>query len=762
MNNAITRLELDRVLERIAHYASFSLSKERVLRTEPSFSALVVNRDLARIRDALSYVVKNSSLSFGGISDVQSSLIFAQKGGTLGIDEIIDIGRFMQGSLRLKSQFDKAEGSYPSLDDLFESIVINNKTLDFINRCFGEQGDVLDRASAELAKIRQNIKSTEMSIDRQTQEFLNKNKNSLAESVIAYQRGRKTFLIKPADKNKLDGTIYGTSSSGQSVYFEPAFLTRLQNELAGLHALEQEEIERICIETSSKIAIDAQQLLANLETVTLLDVLFAKAIWGQKNDGVVATLTKDSLRLKNARHPLIDSNAVVSNTYTLQPPHRMILISGPNTGGKSVSLKTMGLSILLTLSGCPVLADEAEVMLVDQVFADIGDQQSIEKSLSSFSAHMETMTNVSKHASAQSIVLLDELGSQTDPLEGESLSMAILDHFRSVGCWVIATTHFSRLKHYGTNYDDILIASVEFDLQNLMPTYKYRENIMGESNAFAIAKRLGLDESIIERAQEYKTESQYETDHMMEILESKISETEVLKDELETEKEKIEALKLELKAETDRKIAELEAEKQKLIDQTDKYLEEIVDEAQKQLEVINSSNRPDFRKEAVETIKKFKKETVVVDESLKIGDRVQLKKTSQVGVVTNIEKKTVYVNVGALSISVPINQLTKVASKPEALKKTRKTHTVKTRSSYQTELNLIGMRVSEALPLLDKFIDDAIVQKAPFFRIIHGVGTGQLRTAVHDRLRKNKQVGSFELASVGEGGAGATTVKLKQ
>lgn len=761
MNNAITRLELDRVLERIAHYASFSLSKKRVLETEPSFSALVVNRDLSRLNDALKYVITNSGLSFGGISDVGPALVFAQKGGTLGIEDIIDIGRFMQGSLRLKSQFEKSEGDYPSLDDLFESLVINTKTLDFINRCFGEQGDVLDRASVELASIRQSIKATETNIDRQTQEFLNKNKNSLAESVISYQRGRKTFLIKPGDKNKLDGTIYGTSASGQSVYFEPAFLTRLQNELAGLRSQEQEEIERICIETSQKIGADADQLLANLETVTLLDVLFAKATWGQKNDGVVATLTKDRLKLKNARHPLIDRNSVVSNTYRLEPPHKMILISGPNTGGKSVSLKTMGLSILLTLSGCPVLADEAEVMLVDQVFADIGDQQSIEKSLSSFSAHMETMTNVSKHATSQSIVLLDELGSQTDPLEGESLSMAILDHFRKVGCWVVATTHFSRLKNYGTSQSDILIASVEFDLQKLMPTYKYRENIMGESNAFAIAKRLGLDEDIIEKAQQYKSESQYETDHLMEILEDKIREAEALKESLEIEKSNLELRKIELEEANQKKLQELESEKQKLIEQTDKYLEEIVDEAQKQLEVINTSNRPDFRKEAVDSLKKFKKE-VVIDETIKIGDRVQLKKTSQVGTVTNIEKKTAYVNIGALSVSVAMNQLTKVQEKPELKKKVRKTHSVKTNSSYRTELNLIGMRVSEALPIMDKFVDDAIVQRAPFFRIIHGVGTGQLRTAVHDRLRKNKHVASFELASVGEGGAGATTVKLKQ
>ena len=761
MNNALTRLELDRVLQRISHYASFSLGKRRVLETEPSFSALIVNRDLARMRDGLRYVVTNSGISFGGITDVSKALVFSQKGGTLAVEDIVDVGRFMQGTQRLKTQFIKAEGDYHSLEDLFESLRIDDKTLNHIDHCFGEQGEVLDRASKELQSIRGSIRRLESTIDKQSQEFLTKNKSSLAESVISYQRGRKTFLIKPTDKNKMDGTIYGMSASGQSVYFEPAFLTRLQNELQGFHAQEQTEIERICIETSHLIGNHAQQLLANLETATILDVLFAKAAWGQRNDGVVATLTKDSLLLKNARHPLIDAKTVIANTYQLVAPHKMILISGPNTGGKSVSLKTMGLAILLTLAGCPVLADEAEVMLVDQVFADIGDQQSIEKSLSSFSAHMETMTRVSEKATPSSLVLLDELGSQTDPLEGESLSMAILDHFRKVGCWVIATTHFSRLKQYGTQYDDILIASVEFDLNTLSPTYRYRENIMGESNAFAIASRLGLDAKIIEQAQAYKAESQYETEHVLEILERRLVEAENLKVALAEKEEELVTLKADYEQAYERKVQALELKRQEMMDNQEELLADLVEEAQKQLDVINTSNRPDFRKDAVNTMKKLQKE-VVIDDAIVVGDRVQLKKTNQVGVVTNIERKNAFVTIGALNVSVALNQLVKVAAKANETKKVRKSHVIKTRSHFKTEVNLIGMRVAEALPIMDKFVDDAIVQKAYQFRIVHGVGTGQLRTAVHDRLRRNKHIASFELASVSEGGAGATVVKLKQ
>ncbi|WZU02635.1 hypothetical protein MGH68_07000 [Erysipelothrix sp. D19-032] len=267
----------------------------------------------------------------------------------------------MQGIQRLKNQYEKVEGSYPALDDLFESLVVNVKVLDHINHAFGEQGNVLDRASTTLSSIRRSIAQLEGNIDKQTQEFLTKNRSMLSEAVVSLQHGRKTFLIKPSEKNKLDGTIYGESASGQSVYFEPAFLSRMQNELQGLHHREADEIERICRETSGLIAWEALQLEADVDTAGILDALFAKAEWGHKNDAVVATLTKDSLKLKNARHPLIDPKTVVSNTYQMIPPHRMILISGPNTGGKSVSLKTIGLSIMMTLAGFPVCAKKRKL-----------------------------------------------------------------------------------------------------------------------------------------------------------------------------------------------------------------------------------------------------------------------------------------------------------------------------------------------------------------------------------------------------------------
>lgn len=759
MDSSLKRLELDKVLERIAFNASFSLGKEAVLNSVPRYSRLIVERDLNRLEDAMRLLAEGNNLGFAGVSDVSLLLTRAQMSSILSVHEIVKVARFMQGIARLKKQFNKFEEDYPKLDDLFASLIIDQKLLMYLEKTFGEQGEVLDRASSELRTVRNEIKTLETRIDDSSANFLKKNKEMLSEQVVSLQQGRRTFLLKPSEKNKIPGTVYGTSASGQSVYFEPEFLSRMQNELHGLIIREKEEIERICLEASMMIAVDAVQLQANLETVTIIDALFAKAIWGSKEDAVVASLSDNTLNLTQARHPLISKEEAVFNNYRLEPPHRSILISGPNTGGKSVSLKTIGLSVLLTLSGCPVVAEKAQVMLVDQVFVDIGDQQSIEKSLSSFSAHIETIKYVVDNATNRSLVLLDELGSQTDPLEGESLAMAILDELRERGAWVVATTHFSKLKKYGTQYKDILVASVEFDLKTLQPTFRYKEHVVGESNALAIAKRLKLDAGILDAAFKYKQAGQYEEDHLLEILEGKIQEQESMKEELgnqvqllEKEKEVLNQEKLKQEKILNDKIVALE-------EASEEKIKELVLEAQKQLELLNTTHRPDLRQKAVKNIEKLQDKKDVL-EKIEAGDRVRLEASQQVGTVESITKKEAKVQIGVMSVQVPLSKLRRVSGPVKAVKK-KAVHYVRSTSNYQMECNVIGKRVAEALPIVDKYIDDTILKGLNTARIVHGHGTGQLRDAIHQNLRRNKHVKGFSLASVSEGGAGATVVTLK-
>lgn len=757
MNNLKTRLELDKILESIASNAAFSLGKQRVLNTEPSFSNLIVKRELDRLSDAMKIIEEYDILSFGGIKDVSFALDRASKGAVLGIEEIVHIGQFINGINRLKSQYDNFEIKYEHLNDLFSSLVPTEKLAQVIAKAFGDNFEVLNTASSELREIRRKLSSLKSQIDRETQSFLNKNKDILAENLVTLHHGRQTFLIKPGDKNKLDGNVLGSSGSGQSLYFEPEFLNRLQNELQNTIHQEQAEIERICRVTSIEIGKDADQLLANLDTASILDAIFAKAIWGVRHEGVVAKMSDAGFLFKDARHPLIESDKVITNTYTLKPPHKMILISGPNTGGKSVTLKTFGLFTALTLCGCPVFASEAEVQMVDNIFVDIGDQQSIEKSLSSFSAHLETVSLITKKATSKSLILLDELGSQTDPLEGESLSMALLDHFRSLDAFVIATTHFSKLKKYGTQYDTILNASVEFDLESLRPTYKYKENVLGESNALHIARELGLAESIIEAAENYKKESTFEEDHLLEILNKRIQEAEHLKQAIEEEKQELEQ-KIELNKEAHKKlIASIKKEKEDFIKAQEESFEIKLKELEAKIKDLDQQTTPTKRHELKQEVEKLRPEPII--EKINVGDTVRIKQSSQVGIVEKIEKNIAFVSVGTLSMQVKLKDLSYMA-KPKKQKKT-KTYQVSRPSSISLECNVIGKRVTEAIPIVDKYIDECILRNMHSCRIVHGVGTGQLRNALHEHLRRHKQVKSFSLAAINEGGAGATRVVLR-
>lgn len=758
MSDLKTRLELDKILERIALKAAFSLGKERVLNTEPSFSTLIVNRDLKRLKDAMDLVSEHGVVSFGGISDVSASLSLASKGAVLSIEQLVRIGHFLQGSHRLYKSYLGLDEKYEALDDLFESIVDVPQLMSLIEKSLSDSFEVLDSASSELREIRSNIRRMKGRIDSETASFLSKHKDMLSESVVTLHHGRQSFLIKPGDKNKLEGSILGTSSSGQSVYFEPAFLDKLQREYQGYLHQESEEIEKICRAISADVSQVSEQLNANLETCALLDEIFAKAQWGVSNEGVVAKVTEDSLSFVNARHPLIDSKEVVANTYTLSPPHRMILISGPNTGGKSVTLKTIGLFVSLTLCGCPVLADEASVMMVDNIFVDIGDQQSIEKSLSSFSAHLETISHVTAKATSKSLILLDELGSQTDPLEGESLSMAILDFFRETKSWVVATTHFSRLKKYGTQYPDILNASVEFNMDTLKPTYIYKENVLGESNALYIASQLGIKQSIIEKAEAYKKESTFEEDHLLEILNKKIKDTEDLQEKLLLEKKQLEEEIAAEKIAQNELVASIKKEKMDWLEAKEAEFTSKLDSLELKLKELNKISTPTQRHQLKKEVESLKPTAIV--EEIHVGDQVRLKQSSQVGIVEKIERNNVFVSVGTLSMQVKLKDLIRLGKKP-VKKKTIKTHRIDRSQTISMECNVIGMRVAEALPIVDKYLDECILRNLPSCRIVHGVGTGQMRTAIHELLRKNKSVASFALASISEGGAGATRVVFK-
>ena len=760
MNNSNERLEVNKVLEHVARHASFSLGKQRILDLEMMQGKLQLQRELERLDAAMMYAQQALDFSFSGVSDITQDCLLAQKSGMLSIESLVHVTRVMQATERLRLQYTQGELQFEALNDLFESLNVNTELLRDLTHTFSETYDVLDRASAHLRDVRISIKRCDQSLQNQIQSFLKSHSESLVEPVVTMTQGRPTFLMKLSDKNKYAGTVYGTSSSGQSVYFEPQALGSIQNEIQILKHQEALEIERLCMLFSNRIGNESQQLLANLDTLSMIDALFAKALWGLKMHAVVPTMNETHLYLEAARHPLIDPKKVVANTFELRPPYQAILISGPNTGGKSVSLKTMGLACVMGQMALPICADVAEIKRIDQVFVDMGDHQSIEQSLSSFSAHLKTLNEIIEKATPQSLVLLDELGSQTDPLEGESLAMAVIDAFRALGCFTIATTHFGRLKQYGSSHEDILMASVEFDLKTLAPTYKYRPHVMGESNALAIAKRLGLRSDILDNAFKYKQEGQYEADHLIEKLEAKIQETDALKLSVDRLKETVEQERKDLESLRVEQVQAFEQQKITLETQYQEKISALVDEAQSVVAQINESTRPDFRNQQVQVLKK--KQQKETPKHFKIGDHVRLIQTGQVGVIETLDKKGAEISIRGLKMKVKLNQIEWFQSgqitKPK--KKTASHHVVASRPR-NLEINVIGQRAEPACAEVSKFIDQAVLQHLSRVRVIHGHGTGALRTAIHDMLRRNKSVESYALAGVNEGGVGATIVTLK-
>ncbi|MBR2067813.1 MAG: endonuclease MutS2, partial [Solobacterium sp.] len=521
-------LELNTIIEEVSQLASFSLGKKRILALEPSYKPLVINRNLLYTKVDLRIIHKNFLCPFYGMKDLTLVFSQAKKGSLLSATDINDVKQFLLGIQAIVRFYDSLqEVKLEYISELFQSLIEYPKLIQHIDHCIDDYGAVLDTASMELKGIRLSLKKVDMEITQAVQRFIQTHKDSVVDAIVAYRNDRAVILVKSSDKNQFGGLSYGESASGQASYIEPAAVLHLNNRKQELLSKEKEEIERVLRQLSNEIATVSDSLLANLDTVSILDEIFAKALWGQKHDAVCADIQKgNDYILVKARHPLIDPKKVVANTYRIADGKKMLLITGPNTGGKTVSLKILGLFVLMSYCGIPVPAEEAHLPFFDQVFEDIGDDQSVISSLSSFSAHIQKQAYITNHATVNSLVLLDELGSGTDPKEGESLGIALLNHLREIGCITIVTTHFSRLKAYGKRHEDILLASVQFDMDKLMPTYRYIQGLTGQSNAINVAKRYGLPKEVIKYARFLMKQSDSEEDTLISKLEEQLNEVE--------------------------------------------------------------------------------------------------------------------------------------------------------------------------------------------------------------------------------------------
>lgn len=790
-DKALKTLEYNKIIKRLSELAGSSRGKELCEGLLPGNDLSEITRHQRETTDAVSRLIRKGSLSFSGIHDIRQSLIRLKVGSSLNAIELLRVSSDLDATLRIKayggySGKDSDEEQGDSLTDYFAGLEpltpINNE----IKRCIISEEEIADDASPTLKSIRRSIRITNDKIHNELSSILNSSKNMLQDNIITMRNGRYCLPVKAEYKSQFQGMIHDQSSSGKALFIEPMSVVRLNNELSELAIKEKEEIEKILADLSEMISEHVDQLEYNYNTVTELDFIFAKATLSRQMKGSEPVFNdKGIVELKKARHPLIDPKHVVPIDIRIGNDFNMLIITGPNTGGKTVTLKTVGLLTLMGQAGLHIPAfDNSKLAVFEEVYADIGDEQSIEQSLSTFSSHMTNIVTILQNANINSLVLFDELGAGTDPTEGAALAMSILSYLHKRSIRTIATTHYSELKIYALSTEGVLNASCEFDVESLRPTYRLLIGIPGKSNAFAISSKLGLPNFIIEDAKRLIGKQ----DRTFEDL---ISDLEASRVTIEKEQEEILQYKAEiekLKKNLDRKNENLEASRERILKEAKeealKIISEAKDYADESIRKYNrwlqhggsikdmETERSNLRERLNDSLdlpvgKASKPDKKRAPKSLEIGDTVFVTSLGLRGTVHSLPnpKGDLMIQMGALSSLVNIKDLEAIEEeeKKSTTPGSTKTGQIKMSKSatIHPEINLIGKTVDEALALLDKYLDDAYLAHIPMVTVIHGRGTGALRNAIHGFLKKSKYVKDYRVGGYNEGNTGATIVEFK-
>ena len=787
---ALITLEYDKIITRLADCASTAPGKEfcRALKPMDSISDIISAQK--ETSDALARILRKGSLSFGGVRDIRDSLLRLSVGASLGIGELLAISSLQMATARAigYGKRENTEENGDVLDGYFQALQPLSSLTREIDRCIISEEEIADDASPGLRSVRRSMHAAEDKIRTQLNSLLVNSRTYLQDSVITMRNGRYCVPVRSECKGNVPGMVHDQSSSGSTMFIEPMGVVKLNNELRELEIKEQKEIEAVLASLSNLAAEYQSELRGNLEILIQLDVIFAKAMLSRQYRGSEPRLTtKGIIRLKKARHPLLDQKKVVPIDVTLGEAFDLLVVTGPNTGGKTVSLKTVGLLTLMALAGLHIPANEGSTIPVfHEVYADIGDKQSIEQSLSTFSSHMTNIVSFLKHVDEHSLVLFDELGAGTDPTEGAALAIAILNHLHQRGIRTMATTHYSELKVFALSTPGVENACCEFDVETLRPTYHLLIGIPGKSNAFAIAGKLGLPDYIIDEAKTHLTEQD-------ESFEDLLTDLETSKRTIQKEQEEIEHYKRELarlEEETRQKRDKLEEQRDRIIREANEKAHEILadaketaDETMRNFHKFGKANisvaemekeRERLRKKMNATqnsmktdAKKPKKAYKASD--FKLGESVKVLSMNLTGSVTSLPdaKGNVTVQMGILRSTVNISDLEIIEEAPSYSfnKRVKQTGRGKVKMgkslAISPEINLLGKTVDEAIAELDKYLDDASLAHLSSVRIVHGKGTGALRAGIHKYLKRQKHVKSFRLGAFGEGDAGVTIAELK-
>ncbi|WP_044893453.1 endonuclease MutS2 [Bacillus alveayuensis] len=780
-------LEFDKIKAQLKQYASSSLGKEKVDELVPSTDFLEVQKWQDETDEACTVLRLKGHAPLGGLKDVREHVKRAKIGGVLSPIELIEIAGTLYASRQMKhfieGLVEEEEASLPYLTQFVHEITVYTDQEKQIKRCIDDNGDVLDTASETLRSIRAQLRTTEARIREKLESIIRSNalQKMLSDAVITIRNDRYVIPVKQEYRSAFGGIVHDQSSSGATLFIEPQVIVDLNNALNQIRLKEKQEIEKILTELSSEIAEHGDGIFHNVNMMKELDFIFSKARYAKKLKATKPEMNdKGIIKLYQARHPLLNQDEVVPNDMELGEKFTSIVITGPNTGGKTVTLKTIGLLTLMAQSGLQIPAlDGSKMAVFDSVYADIGDEQSIEQSLSTFSSHMTNIVDILKNVGDCSLVLFDELGAGTDPQEGAALAIAILDEVLNCGARVVATTHYPELKAYGYNREGVINASVEFDIQTLSPTYKLLIGVPGRSNAFEISRRLGLDEHVISRAKMHMSTDHNEVDSMISSLEYSKKQAEIeLKEANEIRKE-AEKLHQELQKqiiafhnERDRLLAEAEKQAAKKVEESKKEADEIIQKLRKmqkeQHALIKDHELIEAKKRLESAVPQFKKSHAVQKpksslkgKDLKPGDEVKVISLNQKGhLIEKVNDKEWQVQIGILKMKVKEMDLEYI-SRPKPVQE-KPLATVKGKDYHVSlELDLRGERYEDALLRVEKYLDDAILAGYPKVSIIHGKGTGALREGVREYLNKHRAVKSIRFGDAAEGGTGITIVELK-
>lgn len=789
---AYKALEYYKIIDMLTDKASSFMGKELCRKLTPSTDIEEIRHMQTQTRDALTRLFQKGNISFGSVKDVRGSLKRLEIGSALGISELLSICSLLENVNRVKaySRSDRGDSLPDSLDGMFAALEPLTPLTTEIRRCILSEDEISDDASSTLRQIRRSMKAANDKIHTQLSSLVSGGaRNYLQDSVITIRNGRYCIPVKAEYKGQVPGMVHDQSSTGSTLFIEPMAIVKLNNDIRELELKEQKEIEVILASLSELTALQNELIRTDFEIMVQLDFIFARASLAMDMNGNEPIFNDEGrIRLKKARHPLIDKKKAVPIDVRLGEDFDLLVVTGPNTGGKTVSLKTVGLLTMMGQSGLHIPAlDRSELALFHEVYADIGDEQSIEQSLSTFSSHMTNVVSFLKKADTHSLVLFDELGAGTDPTEGAALAISILSHLHGRGIRTMATTHYSELKVYALSTPGVENACCEFDVETLRPTYRLLIGVPGKSNAFAISSKLGLPDYIIEKAKEQISEQDESFEDVLTSLEnSRVTienermEIEQYKKEIEALKEKLESKQEKLDERRERIIRQANEEAHAILRETKEYADQTmkmfhkfqkdhVDTASIEKERQNLRQRMSKAEKSMtlnSEAKKPKKELTAKDISL--GDSVRVLSMNLNGTISSRpdSKGYLFVQMGIIRSKIHISDL-ELIDEPEITTPTlQRTGAGKIRmsksASIATEINLLGKTVDEAIAELDKYLDDAYIAHLKSVRVVHGKGTGALRKGVHNYLKRQKHVASFRLGEFGEGDAGVTIVEFKK